>query len=161
MRGIPARPIRERFDEKVDRSKGPSACWNWIGSLCSHGYGQFTIKNRGARVNAKAHRLAYELSNGPIPAGKWVLHSCDNRACCNPAHLSVGDRAENMRQASVRLRCVHGAAHSQSKLTDSAVREIRAARANGEPAGTIADRFGITPCNVRRVVRRAIWRHVA
>lgn len=89
----------ERFWAKVQKADG-DGCWLWTGSRGTRGYGQFFAKGapRGA------HRVAYALSHGPIPADAYVLHSCDTPACCKPAHLSTGDQFDNMRGATDRGR---------------------------------------------------------
>jgi len=46
------------------------------------------------------------------------------------------------------------------KLTEDQVREIRKLRAEGISKPEIAKIFGITPSNVKQVVRRTSWAHV-
>lgn len=70
----------------------PNGCWEWLSITGSSGYGNF--KAFGKMVSA--HRFAYELYKGPIPEGKEILHSCDNRICVNPDHLRIGSHTENM-----------------------------------------------------------------
>lgn len=55
-----------------------------------------------------AHRVAYEIANGPIPDDLWVLHSCDNPPCCNPSHLRVGTYKDNVRDRVERDRSKGG-----------------------------------------------------
>jgi hypothetical protein len=47
-------------------------------------------------VSIGAHRLAWEIANGPIPRGLQVLHRCDTPRCCNPDHLFLGTQFDNM-----------------------------------------------------------------
>ena len=69
-------------------------CWPWLGST-SLGYGQMMYQG----VSRGAHRYAYVLIRGPIPDGLEIDHLCRDRACCNPWHLEVVTKAENVKRA--------------------------------------------------------------
>src|SRR5688500_6610017 len=72
IKAAPKRTTQERFWEKVS-TDGP--CWLWQGAtMGSLGYGQF--RYAGPR-SSYAHRVSWELANGPIPEGALVLHRCD------------------------------------------------------------------------------------
>lgn len=143
---------------------GQDECWPWHGYTNPRtGYGQF----HGQHITIAAHRLAMELEHGPIPAGAFVCHRCDNRSCCNPKHLYVGNARQNMADCIARGRVSSGARHSASqalgagrpnaKLTDDKVREIRAST---EPARVLAQRYGVCQQLVSDVRRRKMWKHV-
>lgn len=83
-------PPEVRFWAKVDKN-GPGGCWLWTGALAS-GYGVLGIDGR----NVFAHRFAYELLIGPIPEGLTLDHLCRIRRCCNPSHLEIVTRGENV-----------------------------------------------------------------
>ena len=83
--------IEERFWARVQMG-APDECWNWTGAT-DRGYGYVTVK--GFRAPLKAHRMAYEFSVGPIPAGMQIDHVCFNRSCVNPAHLRVVTNKQN------------------------------------------------------------------
>lgn len=83
--------------------QGPG-CWEWQRSCNTRGYGNFAIGTKAKPRSILAHRAAYALTHGVLPARAYVLHSCDNPPCCNPAHLSLGNHAENMRQCNERDR---------------------------------------------------------
>lgn len=66
-------------------------CWAWTG-YANRGRG---IVKDGGRYVTVAPRMSWELHNGPIPDGLWVLHKCDNPPCTRPEHLFLGTNADN------------------------------------------------------------------
>lgn len=97
-------PLAERFWRRVDKS-GP--CWIWTGAQGHHGYGRIGIGGHDGPT-VLAHRVAWELSNGPVPEGLCVLHRCDNPPCVNPDHLFVGTQADNIRDCKEKGRMRNG-----------------------------------------------------
>lgn len=92
-------PLETRFWRFVEKT---DSCWNWAGGKAGNGYGCVGAGDGSAYV--LTHRAAWMLTNGPIPDGMWVLHTCDNRLCVNPDHLYLGDRSQNMKDAHERGR---------------------------------------------------------
>lgn len=103
-----------RFWARVDKN-GPvpvdqpelGPCWLWTGCRTPEGYGKLKFDGRYYR----AHRLAYELTHGPIPAGFFACHRCDTPPCVRPSHLFLGTHTENNRDAKAKGRNARGDAH--------------------------------------------------
>lgn len=101
----------------------PDECWPWQGSLQSQGYGD----TRWYGKHELAHRVAYMLGNNLPelpPSSVLILHSCDNRPCCNPAHLREGSHQDNRNDAVARGRTARGERHGMAKLTLPQAMEI-------------------------------------
>jgi hypothetical protein len=94
-------PVAERLLTKLRPM--PSGCIEFAGDRYRTGYGKLRRGGKG-EGHIRAHRVAWEAHNGPVPDGLFVLHHCDNRLCCNPDHLYVGTKADNMRDMSKRGR---------------------------------------------------------
>jgi hypothetical protein len=147
----PLVPLEERLWSRVDRS---GDCWLWTGCRAPTGYGRIGL-TRG-RVES-THRVAYELARGPIPPGAFVLHSCDNRLCCNPAHLRLGDVQDNADDMTSRVRQARGERHGSSKLNRDDVKLIRRAVAGGASVAAVAQLYGVGARTVYDIRLRKTW----
>lgn len=156
-----------------------TGCWVW--SMGRRGSGpferQYGCTRGGPGGERAAHRIAYTLSAGAIPSDLWVLHRCDNPPCVNPDHLFLGEPSDNsadmVRKGRSRAaegtdhytqrtpgKRTRGERHGQSKLTDDAVREIRALRQGGAMQRAVATRFGVSQSVISLVMRGRAWTHV-
>lgn len=152
----------ERFWDKVDR-RGDDECWEWTASKIPSGYGAFRHKGK----TLTASRVAWKLTNGPIPDGEHygttcVCHKCDNPACCNPGHLFLGTQQDNIADMFEKGRDnrARGIRHGMSKLTDTDVRLIKIWLGLGYFQQEIADAFGVCQVNISSIKLGNTWRHV-
>uniref|UniRef100_A0A6H1ZB63 Putative homing endonuclease n=1 Tax=viral metagenome TaxID=1070528 RepID=A0A6H1ZB63_9ZZZZ len=153
--------LDERFWSKVNKDT-PSGCWEWTANKNNKGYGRFTVDSYAGKQ--LAHRLAYKDAFGPIPKDGLILHSCDNPACVNPAHLRIGTHKANVADMDERGRRnpphLKGETNPSSKLTDIQVIEIRRAYIAGEKRESIGPRYGLSPLSVSDITSGRAWKHL-
>jgi len=79
----------------------PNGCLEWTGWTNDAGYGQIMVNGK----QTGTHRLAWEVANGPIPAGFCVCHHCDNPPCCDAERcLFLGTKADNAADMAAKGR---------------------------------------------------------
>lgn len=125
-----------------------TGCWLWDGGLYKTGYAAVSIN----RMMFRVHRLAYIMANGEDVHGKDVCHKCDVRPCCNPAHLFLGTRKDNLQDMAEKER------QPNRKLCWSDVRNIRALY----PSGCISQKalgkiYGVSERTIFDVVHYLKW----
>jgi Zinc-binding loop region of homing endonuclease len=148
---------------KVD-VKHPDECWPWKGFVSESGYGRTWIND----VGYYAHRVIFNLANpGMIelkaPTNKkakgFLMHLCDNRICCNPAHLKVADLRENNLDMHQKGRVKHksGGDHHRSVFTNEQIAQIMDMRNNGKTMRQIAMYFDANLSTVKSLIRRMTY----
>lgn len=110
---MPSLDWKSRFWKKVDKENGPvvnaelGRCWLWIASVDKDGYGEFGSLQGPCYKETRetrAHRISFAINNGLSAYKKLVLHKCDVSGCVNPAHLYLGDHADNAQEREARRR---------------------------------------------------------
>ncbi len=127
----------------------PAACWPWIGNLSRGGYGRAQWKGK----TRQAHRGAYLLARGTFDDGLCVLHNCDNRRCCNPAHLYLGTPKDNYDD-------LHERGRPQNRLSAEDVHLIIAYIEAGHSRRDVARMFGIGKDMVHAIAQGRAWKNV-
>jgi hypothetical protein len=149
-----------RFWSKVAKW-WPKACWEWKARKDKDGYGKFTVSISGRKLHLRAHRVALILTVGQDLAANITRHSCDNPSCCNPAHLKPGTIQDNKRDSVERNRQAKGEKTNKSKLTESAVCQIRDLYAAGNITRiALGERFSVSGVMIGRIIARKNWKHV-
>lgn len=145
----------EQVFRKHVRPDPVTGCWLWTAYRDPKGYGRAASTGR----EVLAHRVAWTLYRGPIPAGQHVLHKCDNPPCCNPDHLFVGTNLDNVadRIAKGRSCANHGTANGRARLC---AEDVRAIRADSRSDEVLAKVYGVRPGTIWFARTRQTWRHI-
>ena len=152
--GIPERKFADVEERLWGRAiAGEGGCILWDGHLNHHGYGHIGVGKKLKRT----HRLAWELTNGPIPDGKRVLHKCDVPRCINPSHLFLGSQSDNMRDMHGKSRAAIGERHGNAKITEDQVMSILS---DARGPSKVAAQYGISASTVCDIRAGRSWKHV-
>src|ERR1700752_4882694 len=143
-----------RFWEKVEKVETKDSCWIWAASKNKYGYGLFNVRGQRPSNCWLAHRVSFQIANGPIPIGINVLHSCDNPACVNPSHLFLGSQADNMKDKAVKGRHPRNKTHylpsgmdhptRKKRVKKLTLKEALLIKKSADTQRNLAKKFGIT-----------------
>jgi hypothetical protein len=134
-----------------------TGCFLWLGALTKgdHGRGGYGLSCHNGKQTT-AHRVAWAMVNGPIPAGMLALHRCDMRSCVNPDHIFLGTAADNTADMMKKVRN-----YVPVRLRDCEVDEIRRLYALGVTQPYLARMFRTRQQTVSRIInykrRRFRW----
>lgn len=150
------RPLADRLWEKVDRSGGPDACWLYQIDFDTYGSISFFQEDGTQRVIG-SHRAAYLVTYGILSETLHVLHRCPQgpqKRCCNPRHLYLGTRQENM--ADLQSTSWSPGTRKLSDLEVVTLREL----CGQVPQKTLAQMFGITLTSVSEILLGQSYKNV-
>lgn len=151
--------LEERFWKKVDK-KSEEECWFWNASKNQHGYGLIGKKTDSGWKPIPAHRLSYKINCGEIETGNVVMHSCDNRSCVNPNHLSQGSYQENTQDMLEKGRDNYAKGeNANSKLKRKEVIDIKE-RSFEESFRSIAEEYDVSTSTIYDIKNNLTWTHI-
>lgn len=152
------RQTPESFWARVNKGR-ETECWEWTGACNNTGYG--TVAWHGTihtahRIAAWLEGLVLEPRMPKNPREPThVLHTCDNRKCCNPHHFFLGTYADNLKDAYSKNRKIQpkGQHHTNAKLTNEQAMEIRSRYESGEFQIPLAREYGVSQMTISLIVR--------
>lgn len=165
VKGQPARYCHSHWNHALSLEElfwqyvtlgAPDDCWEWQKNRHAFGHGFLHYR----RTEYQAHRVSYELHNGAIPEGLHVLHKCDNPPCCNPNHLFLGTRLDNIEDRTKKGRSARGENVNTARLHTADVLKIRELHRAGITCAELARMYHIGESTARSIVKYRSWKHV-
>jgi hypothetical protein len=170
-KGVYERVIKspeERFWKYMDKegreNENMSRCWRWCGRKTTNGYAQVWVNYK----MIQAHRYSYALHN---PYGITLddmegcdcCHECDNRECCNPDHLFLGERQDNVDDMCEKKRQVtlKGEQSGRAKLNQAQIIEIRNRYKNEQISQKkLGIEYGVVARTIGQIINNERWKHI-
>lgn len=147
-------PLEVRFWRFVNKTE---TCWLWTGA-----HGKYGLINEHASTRTLlAHRVSWELANGPIPDDLFVLHRCDVPLCVRVDHLWLGTAKDNSHDMVAKGRSPRnfGETNGSAKMAWEKVRALRARHAQGGVSfAVLAEEFGIHTMTAFSIVKNKTWK---
>ncbi len=144
---------KETLSEHYDVDE--NGCW-----VCKD---RFIDKDGYPRCNYKkktmlAAKWVWVDNFGEPPNGMVVKHSCDNRLCVNPDHLSLGTQGANIQDRVLRGRSARGGDNGRAKLSEKDVRYIK--YHSDSSNSVLAMEFGVEASTIRLIKKGINWSHI-
>jgi hypothetical protein len=95
--------LAARLERNIARQA--NGCIEWKGASNNDGYRKMNFRHRGKHVQVYVHRVLWVLANNKeAPSHLVIDHECENRACCNPAHLRLRTQKTNVQMIYSRRK---------------------------------------------------------
>lgn len=82
----------------------PSPCHIWQGGTSGNGRGGGYARMSLDGQTVAVHLVVFTHYFGYIPGKKQIDHLCNQRLCCNPAHLEMVSHLQNQKRRSERRK---------------------------------------------------------
>jgi hypothetical protein len=144
---------RLTFWEKVARGT-LDECWPWLGYQRSSGHGLTSLDS----LMIHASRKAWILTHGPITGSQCVNHKSTKvcalqSVCCNPAHMYLGTRTDNMVDRwTLTSPDERGGRGRPTALDEAQLAELWKMRREGVKLKVCADHFGVHVATICRYI---------
>ena len=149
--------LKKRFNKYVIKQDG---CWDWKGFIRPDGYARMRIGFHTGKKSVGAHVVSWMIHkkilkfDNFMSDGFYILHKCNNRKCCNPKHLYLGNSQDNMIDMVKSGRC------KNTQLTIRQVRDIKKMLVDGVKIKDIANKYKVNLTTIRDIKNNKTWKYI-